>query len=233
MGLSSDLLSYIDRGVEQTLGSLRGRRLLELGNQRIIDPEIRERTGKEYYERRGVQHTSFDLNGRDGAIRVDLSRRSTNPRWHHGFDVVTNPGTTEHVEPYEAQYECFWNIHDWLEPGGICIHIVPDVHQLDAHGAWAGHCGNYYSREFFEMLAESNGYALANPQIIRGMICVCLRKERDVPFMDDRHKLLSQIARRGGGKVYKGINDGARLLRPLRRAVRRAVRAVGSLGRPT
>jgi hypothetical protein len=146
LGLDRDLFDYIDGCVADALGGLGGRAMLELGNQHVYSSEIPERAGKQYYEARGVDHTSFDLNGKDGAESVDLSKPCDGARWRTRFDLITNSGTTEHVEPYNAQFECFRNIHDWLKPGGIAVHLVPDVKELDERGAWKDHCGNYYSR---------------------------------------------------------------------------------------
>eukprot|EP00438_Fugacium_kawagutii_P000717 Skav211036 [mRNA] locus=scaffold1434:73496:78361:+ [translate_table: standard] len=54
------------------------------------------------FERLGFRHTSLDINGRDGAVVVDLSRmkptaRPLNVSLLGHCDVVTNFGTTEHV----------------------------------------------------------------------------------------------------------------------------------------
>ena len=148
MGLEPSYLDFIDECVAATLGELRGRRMLELGDQVIDHEAIPEKTGKQYYENRGVLHTSFDLNGQNGALRVDLSRRIRKPAWLGAFDIITNAGTTEHVEPFEAQYICFLNIHNCLRGGGVAVSIVPDVGELDRHGAWKDHCNHYYSHEF-------------------------------------------------------------------------------------
>jgi len=227
MGLWPEALAYIERCAAATVGELSGKSMLELGNQRIKVPSIEEDTGREYYERRGVAHTAFDLNGRDGAIPVDLGKPDTSGRWHQGFDIITNSGTTEHVEPLAAQYECFRNIHEWLRPGGVAVHMVPDVHALDEEGAWQGHCRSYYSVEFFELLAKQCGYSLVHPEWISGLVCVGLQKAGDAPFGCEREALLAAIARRDVGKTYRGINDGSalhRLLRRVRVRVRRSLR---------
>lgn len=229
MGLWPEMLDYIERCVLASVGELAGKNMLELGNQRIKVPSIEEKTGRGYYERRGVAHTAFDLNGRDGAIPVDLAKPDTGGRWHGRFDIVTNSGTTEHIEPHEAQYDVFRNIHAWLRPEGVAIHMVPDVHALEQDGAWDGHCNNYYSLEFFELLGKQCGYRLVLPERIAGQVCVGLQKDGDTPFGGERGALLAAIARRDGGKVYSGINDGSarnRLLRSLRVRAHRALQNV-------
>lgn len=229
MGLWPEVLEYVERCARATIGELAGKSMLELGNQRIKVPSIEEATGREYYERRGVAHTAFDLNGRDGAIPVDLAKPDTSGRWRGRFDIITNSGTTEHVEPHEAQYECFRNIHAWLRRGGVAVHMVPDVRALDEEGVWEGHCGNYYSLEFFELLAVQCGYTLVHPEPISGLVCVGLQKDGDTPFGCERSALLAGIARRDVGKIYRGINDESalnRLLRGLRVRVRRGVQRI-------
>jgi hypothetical protein len=224
MGLEPSYLEFIEECVAATLGQLRGLRMLELGDQTIASDAIPENTGKAYYENRGVAHTSFDLNGANGALRVDLSRRIRKRAWLGAFDVVTNSGTTEHVEPYDAQYVCFLNVHNCLRPGGVAISLVPDVEELDRNGAWKNHCNHYYSHAFFARLAELNRYDMVASKLINGLRCAALRKTRDAPFTRDRAAVLAGIARREGGMVYRGIND--RRSRSFKRRFRRAVRSL-------
>lgn len=225
MGLWGQELDFIETSARRTIGELRGKRMLELGNQQFLPEERRaEKTGKQYYERLGVRHVSFDLNGEDGSYKIDLSKPITDPLWLGSFDIVTNLGTTEHVEPHDAQYECFMNIHECLRPGGIAVHVVPSIEGLEEHGYWKDHCNNYYSRRFFAYLAESGGYETVAMELDKGLIFACLRKRAQTPFLPERGELLSRIVRRSGGMVYAGINDrtlGAKItlarqrLRPL------------------
>ena len=208
-------IQFMNSCVDTSLGGLRGKSMLELGNQRILNgfwgkrfsPRIRARTGKEYYTRLGVEHTSFDLNGRDGAEPVDLSRPIESPAQWSRYDLVTNSGTTEHVEPYEAQYTCFHNIHRVTKVGGLMFHIVPAVEELTSGGLWKYHCNNYYSRPFFDTLCNENGYRLISQQVMDELLCVCLQKSADRAFMDDRDAFLRGIVRKEGGVTYSGIND--------------------------
>ncbi len=220
MGLGPSYIEYIEESVAATLGDLRGTRMLELGDQEIDHDQIPERTGKEYYQNRGVDHTSFDLNGRNGARRVDLAMPIRETPWLSAFDIVTDSGTIEHIEPFQAQYVCFMNVHNCLKRGGIAIHLVPDIDELERHGHWKGHCNNYYSHEFFALLAELNRYSLVSSKTIHGLRCVCLRKNDDLPFTQDREALLAAIARKEGGEVYFGINDLS-MFRPIRQLLRR------------
>lgn len=230
MALQPAYLDYIQTCVDRTFGGLAGRRMLELGDQVVKADGIPETTGKEYYENRGVDHVSFDLNGRHGALAVDLARPIADPQWHDAFDIVTNSGTTEHVEPFEAQHTCFMNIHDCLKTGGISVHLVPDLDELEQRGRWKNHCNNYYTHGFFETLAALNGYTLVSSEVINGLRCACLRKESDAPFTEDREAVLAGIGRRSGGVVYSGINTHP-LISPFARLYRRIAIATSRLGR--
>lgn len=215
MGLQPKYLDFIAECAHITMGDFSGRTMLELGNQHISDedrracPGILEKTGKQYFENRGVKHVSIDLNAEDGALPIDLSQPIGRPEWRHSFDIVTNAGTSEHVEPLEAQYECFRNIHECLRPGGIAVHIVPSAEGLRDKGRWRNHCNNYYSREFFDMLAAHNGYRVVSFQFSDELILTCLQKTEDRPFMADRSAFLEPITRREGGIIYRGINDNS------------------------
>lgn len=203
MGLKRSYIDFIRESVESTLGGFGGTRMLELGNQRIARRAmIGARTGKAYYTDLGVEHTSLDFNGKDGAVALDLSVAVDKPEWHGYFDIVTNAGTTEHVEPHDAQYTCFANLHEWLKPGGIFIHIVPAVEGLASTNRWDKHCNNYYSAAFFEMLARENDYALVASRVINHLRVACLRKCSNTPFMLDRGLFLEHVTRKEGGIDY-------------------------------
>jgi len=194
--------------------------MLELGDQVIMDPNITEKTGKAYFSNRGFEHVSVDINGLHGAIVRDLTRPEQFQDWHGSYDVLTNLGTTEHVEPFESQYECFGIIHDCIKVGGIAIHLLPDVYERDEHGAWRNHCRYYYSESFFELLARECEYELLSNTVISGLRCVTVKKTKHAPFMDDRAKFLQSIAQRDyrshptdiARKVLRRIGVG-RLLR--------------------
>lgn len=207
MGLKQAYLEYINKCINDTLGEVCGKRMLELGNQETIDNPIPEKTGKEYFKNRGVEHVSVDLNGLDGALPLDLTKPEQFVEWHDYFDIITNSGTVEHVEPKNYQYECFSIIHNCLKVGGIAIHLLPDIDELKDKGCWEGHCFNYYSHAFLKMLAEKNNYRLVSLKTIDGLICFCLQKNENIPFMENRKEFLGYITRRPEGTIYPGIND--------------------------
>lgn len=117
----------------------------ELGNQ-----HYKSGVAKTRYVSLGVIHTALDINGRDGSLLIDLDR-AVPKRLENKFDVITNYGTTEHVN---NQYSVFRNIHNMCKVTGIMIHIVPAI------GHWRGHCRYYYSKKFFEGLLKECKYKL-------------------------------------------------------------------------
>jgi hypothetical protein len=165
-----------------------GLTMLELGNQEFCNGAEKlvatGRVAKDYFERLGVLHTSIDITGRDGALALDLSKPIDDVSLRARFDVVTNFGTSEHVEP---QYECWRNVHLMTKVGGVMVHEVPEV------GHWPGHCRVYYSERFFRELALVNGYEVlelfANsyvPDPRNGNLLFCvLRKADDRAFMPE------------------------------------------------
>lgn len=215
MAFSPTTIEFIDNCIDSQFQNQKNLIMIELGNQHIFhrflgksyNSNIKVKTGKEYYTAKGIEHHSFDLNGEDGALKVDLSKPIENSHWSGHFDILTNSGTTEHVEPFESQYTCFKSIHGIVKAGGIIIHIVPCVEDLEKLGYWKYHCNNYYSKEFFAQLCELNSYKLIEQKTIDHNLAVCLQKTEDKPFTDKKELLLSKIKRKNWGAVYKGIND--------------------------
>ena len=155
MSISSGNIGLIDLAF-RTLGkSWKDIRVGELGNQKILIPDAQGReykkcTGKEYFKKLGSKHTSFDLNGLDGAVVVDLANKVPF-EYHNLFDILTNYGTTEHIE---HQFTVFMNIHNMMKIGGVAIHSVP----LD--GYWVGHSPYHYTKAFVQDLIRNNNYDL-------------------------------------------------------------------------
>lgn len=158
--------------------------MFELGNQRFIGGQFT--TGKEHFENLGMTHTSVDLNGEDGALPLDLRCPEMFYDFRCKYDILTNLGTTEHVEPIEKQYECFSIIHDVVKPGGIMIHMVPDLEELENSGAWKDHCSIYYRKEFFTKLTQHCNYTLLDSKVIFGLRSVVLRKETARAFTTNK-----------------------------------------------
>ena len=113
-----------------------------------------DRTAKCYFESRGFDHVSIDINGAYGALPLDL-RKPFPKSFYDQFDVITNFGTIEHV--IDNQYQVFKNIHDAAKIGSLIIHQLP-VNNY-GHGYWS------YPETFFEIMAVYSGYKILDMQI--------------------------------------------------------------------
>jgi len=146
MGIRKPIEEY-EKHVLSSLGwAYRGLKWCELGNQRNYE----NRVAKEIYENYGVQHVSIDLNGKDGALPIDLGQ-PVPFIFINQFDVITNYGTIEHVND---QFQAFKNMHEMCKEGGIMINVFPLM------GNWPKHCRYYYSEKFVNGLANATGYCI-------------------------------------------------------------------------
>jgi hypothetical protein len=114
--------------------------MLELGNKVTSGG-----AWKPYFESLGIRHVSIDLNGNNGAIKLDLQQ----PLSIGEFDVVTNFGTTEHVENQEPVWR---NIHEACSQCFISSTPVP--------GQWKDHGRYYPTEEFYIQFALLNGFEI-------------------------------------------------------------------------
>jgi hypothetical protein len=180
MGLIKTIKDYEEKQLRLLGVDYKGLTLLELGNQ-----EYGSVSAKSVYEAQGVNHTSIDLNGRDGSLPLDLSSDITK-HFNNKFDVITNYGTTEHVE---NQYGVFKNIHSLCKPaGGIMIHGVPLIDN------WTGHCRYYYSLGFFKELSYICNYKIIDLFVLdtdyyvspNNLVMAVLVKQSDPSFMSEQ-----------------------------------------------
>lgn len=116
--------------------------MIELGNKRT------NVVWKHVFEAQGISHTSIDINGKDGALPLDLCSEIDLPP----ADVVTNFGTSEHVANQDV---CFHNI-DKLSKKWM-VHVVPYVGNWIGHGLNLGmECYKYTERHFESLAAKYN-----------------------------------------------------------------------------
>lgn len=82
---------------------------------------------------------TFDLSGENNSLKLNLSLLLSEQRdflcYKNYFDVLTNFGTSEHVQ---NQYNCWKNIFDLLKIDGVIIVDLPHKN------SWKGHCKFYY-----------------------------------------------------------------------------------------
>ena len=146
-----------------------GSTMLELGNKTEGGIPY-----KGYFEGRGFRHVSIDLNGQDGALPLDLRKLMNLGR----FDMVTNIGTSEHVEDYQ---EPVWrNIFEAVAINGVLVNMTPLPGEWGWHGFW------YPKEEFFTRMAEVNGMEVERLYVAgespRKCVYARLRRVEDKPF---------------------------------------------------
>lgn len=186
MGIKVKYLDFFFKSIH--LGGIKppytGVTMCELGNQIMkyddlsLAPYVENvlnsnlpKTGKQFFERLGFEHTSIDINGRDGALIFDLCKPLPK-ELSEKFQVVTNFGTTEHVADQSA---VFANIYGLLVKGGVVMHIVPAK-----DGKLMNHGKHQYVTDFFEFQKERYSYSYIMPPMERekvpGCITVSMRK---------------------------------------------------------
>lgn len=120
-----------------------GDSILELGNQTIYFGSSYGHPAKPMFEGLGYAHVSVDINGQDGAIECDLSKKldlkSLNKMNH--YDVVTDFGTSEHVKDF---YNCWLNKWNACKENGLIVSENPKT------GNWKGHGHHYLTKEFYK-----------------------------------------------------------------------------------
>jgi hypothetical protein len=93
MGINRETLNFLEETIrENKIGSLR---MVELGNQFMKGIKIETgKIAKDYFISKGFDHTSIDINGKDGAIPISLNKEIINNSLIKSFDILTNFGTT-------------------------------------------------------------------------------------------------------------------------------------------
>ena len=196
MTVRIEFFEYFFEMLEQAgYKSVDGLQMCELGNQHIAETTIEFlkangmppfKTGKEYFLHVGFDHTSIDINGKDGALPIDLAKPIPDTVFDARFDIVTNFGVSEHVL---NQFECFKNIHNLCKTDGLIIHIVPHLsykNRIIATGRILQH-GNYnYTFDFFCDLANICEYTILDRRmLIRGLVAVAMVKTKDNDFISE------------------------------------------------
>lgn len=136
-------------------------KMLELGDQ-VLNPilgnPINCKTGKELYQSTGFDHTSFDLNGNNGALKIDITQE--NNKYTNIFNIITDHGTIEHIP---NQYLTFRNLHNWGNINCVYAHCIPldsDEHRKYIGYGFPPHGDYEYSTEFWRELCKLCNYNL-------------------------------------------------------------------------
>ena len=175
MGITRQVEEYEKSVLDFLEWEYKGLKWCEFGNQM----SHKKMVAKKVYESYGVQHISMDLNGRGGALPIDLGQPVSHA-FVDQFNVVTNYGTIEHIN---NQFQAFKNMHDMCKEDGIIIHTFPLV------GNWPGHCRYYYSENFARELASVCNYHVVNHTILvykahKDLLAITYIKEKNSRFVN-------------------------------------------------
>jgi hypothetical protein len=171
--IALDSLNKIFSGLE----NLNNKTLLELGIQNFSGGEYNQQLVRNFFKNRFKQYLSIDLHNHPEVTLCDLSIYQ--PKKFYA-DIITNFGTSEHVEYEEGQYNCWNNIHNWLMVDGIMIHEIPE------YGSWKNHCRYYTDYDFFKKMEDYGYQILEFDQHVdsNGNLNWCvLKKTEDKEFM--------------------------------------------------
>jgi hypothetical protein len=181
MGIANQVMPLIEQCLAEAPVK-QGIRMAELGSQFMNVSDVFKGPAKAYFEARGIQHDSFDLDGQFDAVVLDLGEPlPPGSPYLNVYNVLTNFGTTEHVVNH---FTCYQNIHRMCAPGAVMLHAVP------APGNWHNHGRYYYPQTFYASLAAANDYEVVllegiahHKRAQRELTCAILRKRSDGEFM--------------------------------------------------
>lgn len=169
-------------------------KMLELGCQNIYADGYATITTSlfEFPNRFGVIMETWDILGCQNSKIVDL-REPINQEHYGIYDVVTDFGTTEHVDG--NYYQARKNIHNACKVGGMMIHETP----LTGH--WHGHGHNYMTLQFYEQIASEMGYTILDLCIEyamgnttdAGLVSCVLLKNKDAEFVSNEKFLTFDV----------------------------------------
>ena len=152
ISLTNGALSLFHDAVRMERLVVVGLKMAELGNQNLREDVLGvSLAAKKLFRSMGIDHTSIDINGKDGALPIDLSVPIGRQELVESFDMVTNFGTIEHVT---RQYQGWLNVHSLAKVGGLFLHILPET------GTWPGYCEYRYGEDFFPALAACCDYEI-------------------------------------------------------------------------
>lgn len=181
VGITEPRLRFLMNSIEEAGLDRYGVRLLELGAQ-VLRPRLKRsiphKTSRDLFRSLGINYTSIDLNGRRGALKLNLAR----PIKGLGtFDVITNFGTSEHVKD---QYSLWRNVHELCAVGGVVVSVVP------LFGSFRmSHAFYRYTPFFFHQLADYMSYELISCEITpshwerRNYVQAAYRKWKEMDFI--------------------------------------------------
>lgn len=134
--------------------NLEGLHVLELGNKGNENGLYKD----DYLAAGVASYHCVDINGKDGAIPVDLRSESAADQIREAtgmksFDLITNFGMSEHIPVQRTFYKC---VHELSDIGTRIVHWTPLARKFKGHG----YQGSIWHAEtnFFDTLSFHNKY---------------------------------------------------------------------------
>ena len=186
---SIDYKNIIPRQVLKLISPLNFSSMYELGNKKTngVPYSI-------FYKRKGIDYTSIDLNGLDGALALDLNDPVDLP----ARELVANIGTSEHVLDQKAVFQNIHNLSSYR-----MVHWVPLAFKHPEHGYWG------YGEDFFAELAKLNNYIVEKLYVEKSfkswqLVCCSFKKrESGRVFKWDENLHITFNENGSGGVSYK------------------------------
>jgi len=122
---------------------------------------------KEYFQALGYNHTSIDLNGKEGSLPLNLC---TPIMIEQSADLLIDCSTSQHVE---NQYQCFMNAFNLTNIDGYIIHVLPKK------GFWPNHSQYKYTIQFFIELCNKMKYKIIEQGDQDNLVEICIQKTED------------------------------------------------------
>jgi hypothetical protein len=139
MGITAFSISLLDKYKGQV------KKVCELGVQRLYDKDYNNNYpyANTYYK--GIEYTSIDLSGENGALMIDLDKPN---KFDGVYDLVTDFGASQHLND---TYNVHKTMYDLCKEGGLIIQENPKT------GNWKGYALTYKTKEFYEGLSKFTG----------------------------------------------------------------------------
>lgn len=166
MGLRIVSYNYLLNALKYSnVKNIKNATICELGNTQIR-PGLRRNLGrkhngkqfyiaKDYFQFLGAKSVSIDINGKNGALAIDLGRKIHNHKLKNKFDIILNAGTSEHIQ---NQKTLFQNISYLCKKDGVAVHTVP-------HKSKLGHGLFQYDKQDFERICKAENWLLADYRV--------------------------------------------------------------------
>lgn len=130
-----------------------------------------------------VPHVSIDLNGKGGALALDLQVPIAIEEIGGPFELVTNWGTTEHVWEQEP---CWRNVHNLVACGGWLVSTTPAPGHMKHHGKYRP------TIDWWRDFAMRNSYRVLYLEEICSLTSACLQKAAwHAPFQMPSARLMN------------------------------------------